>query len=826
MHARALDQLHDARYEHILAVADRIHFDLFAEDVVVNQHRLVRVDLHSRLEIVAKLRLIGDNLHGHTAEHETRTHEHRIADFFRGAYTVLDVGHRPALRLRNAELFENLFKHVAVLRVVDRAHVRADDAHAALVERCGKVDRRLSAERRDHVFGALVVQHVHDVLRRQRLKVELVGGGVVGGNRFGIVVDDDGFVPRLADRRDGVHGRVVEFHTLSDADRSRAEHDGLFAVGHDGLVRARVGGVEVRNIGVRVAGVHHLEEGEDVFRQTHLPDGRLRHIPALRNVFIGEADLLGLPQHGSVRGIVADRPLKFDDLFDLLQEVRRDGSDFEDFVHADAHAEQLRNRIDVVVAEFGNIVKQLFCRLAVKFRHIEVAHADLQRTHRFQQAFFERAADAHDLARRFHLRAELVARGGEFVEREPRELGHHIVERRFKGGVGIGNLDILQQHTHGDLGRHAGDRIAAGLGRERGGTRHAGVDLDQKIFARFRMQRELHVAAALDLQGADNLDGAALQHVEVVVVERHDRRHNDGVARMHADRVDVFHTADRDGVVGAVAHDLELDLLIALDALLDQHLMHRRKTECLCTRFAKLFFVVGKTAARAAERKRRTQHHGVADRLGGLDRFVHAVCDARRDDRLADLLAQLLEQLSVLGTFDAAAVCAQQLHTALVEYAALLQLDGEIQSCLTADAGDDRVRPLQTQNTRDVFRRQRLHVYLVRNGRVCHDGRRIGIDEDDLVPFLAQGETRLRTRVVKFRRLSDHDGTGADDHNFFDVRSLCHIDASLYPNAFVAVGNLSAAERQHAFSENCFARKGRCPAHGEEFVRVDFVLCR
>ena len=37
---------------------------------------------------------------------------------------------------------------------------------------------------------------------------------------------------------------------------------------------------------------------------------------------------------------------------------------------------------------------------------------------------------------------------------------------------------------------------------------------------------------------------------------------------MNADGVDVLHAADGDGMVGGIAHDLKLDLLVALDTLL------------------------------------------------------------------------------------------------------------------------------------------------------------------------------------------------------------------------------------------------------------------
>ena len=57
--------------------------------------------------------------------------------------------------------------------------------------------------------------------------------------------------------------------------------------------------------------------------------------------------------------------------------------------------------------------------------------------------------------------------------------------------------------------------------------------------------------------------------------QRLDRRDDDRVAGVDAERVDVLHRAHRDARVLGVAHHLVLDLLPADEALLDHHLADR-----------------------------------------------------------------------------------------------------------------------------------------------------------------------------------------------------------------------------------------------------------
>ena len=226
-------------------------------------------------------------------------------------------------------------------------------------------------------------------------------------------------------------------------------------------------------------------------------------------------------------------------------------------------------------------------------------------------------------------------------------------------------------------------------------------------------------------------------------------------------------------VIG-VPHDLKLNFLIALHALLHQHLMDRGEVEGVQANLHQLVFVIGKAAAGAAQGKGRAQHHGIANPQGSGFGFFQGVGDFRGNHRLADGLAHFLEQLPVLCPLDGGEGGAQQLHPAFLQDALLFQLHGQVQAGLAADAGNDGIRALVANNLRNVFQGQGLHIHLVGNGGVGHDGGGVGVCQDDLVAFLFQRQARLGAGIVKFRRLSNHNGAGADDEYLLDVCSLCH----------------------------------------------------
>ena len=243
---------------------------------------------------------------------------------------------------------------------------------------------------------------------------------------------------------------------------------------------------------------------------------------------------------------------------------------------------------------------------------------------------------------------------------------------------------------------------------------------------------------------------------------------------MNADGIDVFHVTDNDRRVVFIPHDFVFDFFVSLYALFDKHLMHGRELEGVFHHFEELLFRFRKAAARTAEGECRAQYDGISDILCRLQPFFHRICDLRRTDGLADTLAQLLEQFPVFGAFDAFALRAEQFRSALAQHPFLFELHGEVQTCLTADGRNDRVRAFVTDDPRNVFEGKRFHIYFIGDLRVRHDRRGVRVAKNDFVTFFFQGEASLRAGVVELRRLTDHDRSAADHHYFFQIFSLRH----------------------------------------------------
>ena len=288
------------------------------------------------------------------------------------------------------------------------------------------------------------------------------------------------------------------------------------------------------------------------------------------------------------------------------------------------------------------------------------------------------------------------------------------------------------------------------------------------------VQGELHVAAAFYIQRPDDFQGAVPEHMVFLVGQGLAGSDDDGVAGVDTDGIHIFHVAHGDGGVVGIPDDLILHLVIALDALFHQNLMHRGQGQSFFHHFPQAGFVVGKAAAGAAQGKGGAQNHGITDFLRRLHRLLHGVGDLGGDNGLADGFAELLEQFPILGLFNGLYAGAQQLDFTLLQNALLCQLNGQIQTGLAADAGDNGIRPLIPADAGQVFQGQGLHVYLVGNGGVRHNGCGVGVCQNDFVALFPQGEAGLGACVIKFRGLTDDNGAGADDQNLVNIRPFRH----------------------------------------------------
>ena len=149
-----------------------------------------------------------------------------------------------------------------------------------------------------------------------------------------------------------------------------------------------------------------------------------------------------------------------------------------------------------------------------------------------------------------------------------------------------------------------------------------------------------------------------------LVGEGHLRRDGDRVAGVDAHRVEVLDRADDHDVVGAVADDLELELVPAAQGLLDEHLADRtrREPELDLARRSSDWRVTNPPPWPPSVNAGRT--------TAGTP--TPSSCASVGDDRrLRDLQAarldRLLEELAVLGARDRVDAGADQLDPELVE---------------------------------------------------------------------------------------------------------------------------------------------------------------
>ena len=243
---------------------------------------------------------------------------------------------------------------------------------------------------------------------------------------------------------------------------------------------------------------------------------------------------------------------------------------------------------------------------------------------------------------------------------------------------------------------------------------------------------------------------------------------------MDAHGIDVLDGADDDGVVVLVADDLHLILLPSEYGFFDQHLVDRGGIEAAGDDLDELVLVVGDAAAGAAHGEGWADDGGQAHKVEAFQRLFHGVGDKRAGALEADLVHRLAEQEPVLGLFDGVLVGTDQLDAEFLQHALFSQRQGAVERRLAAHGGEHRVRLFSAQDLLHHVRRDRLDIGRVRQLRVGHDRRRVGVHQNDPVAVLLQRLAGLGARVIKLAGLPDDDRPGADDEDAVDVVTFGH----------------------------------------------------
>ena len=139
VHAGALDVLHDAGNQHLVAAADRVDLDLDAGEILVDQHGLAGRRFLGLRDEAGEIAAALDDLHRATAEHVGGAYEHGVTDRVGGEDRFINAVDAGAGRLGDPEVGEEALEAAAVFGDVDRFGGRAED----------RVGPRRSADRRD-----------------------------------------------------------------------------------------------------------------------------------------------------------------------------------------------------------------------------------------------------------------------------------------------------------------------------------------------------------------------------------------------------------------------------------------------------------------------------------------------------------------------------------------------------------------------------------------------------------------------------------------------------------------------------------------------------
>ena len=147
--------------------------------------------------------------------------------------------------------------------------------------------------------AALRLDDIQHVFQSQGLKVQPVGGVVVGADSLGVAVHHDRFISHFLEGHRRMNAAVVKFDALADPVRPPAEDHHFLPVGRTAFAFGLIGRVEIRSQGLEF-GPTRIDAFKGWVHVAALPmatEIRLRDPQQLCEPMIRESDLFHLPEH-------------------------------------------------------------------------------------------------------------------------------------------------------------------------------------------------------------------------------------------------------------------------------------------------------------------------------------------------------------------------------------------------------------------------------------------------------------------------------------------------------------------------------------------------
>ena len=226
----------------------------------------------------------------------------------------------------------------------------------------------------------------------------------------------------------------------------------------------------------------------------------------------------------------------------MHQKPRINFGERKDFVHAHTLAKGVAYIPNTVGTRFAEFFLEHFAVLGF---FVQSVNADFQTTQSFLERLLKSTANRHHLADRFHLGGQATVGGGEFLKRETWDFGDYVIDAGLKARWRCATRNFVAQLVQGiancQLGGDFGNWKARRLRRQRRRARDARVHFDHDHATVLGIDRELHVrAACVDTNFTQHRQRGVTHDLVFLVGQRLGRSNSDGVAGVHAHRVQVF----------------------------------------------------------------------------------------------------------------------------------------------------------------------------------------------------------------------------------------------------------------------------------------------
>ena len=134
----------------------------------------------------------------------------------------------------------------------------------------------------------------------------------------------------------------------------------------------------------------------------------------------------------------------------------------------------------------------------------------------------------------------------------------------------------------------------------------------------------------------------------------------------------------------------------------------------------------------------------------------------------------MLKFNAVFTTLNGIHLYTNNFYMIFIQNTGLIQLCTQIQTGLSAQIRQKRIRTFLCNDLFQTFHIQRFNIRHIRCLRICHNSCRVGIDQNNLITQFFQCLAGLSARIIEFAGLTDNNRTRTNNKYFMNVCSLWH----------------------------------------------------